>query len=122
MQNQEFTGYENPKAGALHPPQQPSRRTGDQASRDSGDVLALAATQVEFQWRRHTRFAPRPGYTARAAGSPAGHLAHRREFLERVGQADHDHSVVEQRVVEGGDGRFLATVLAGSTAKNAADF
>ena len=65
-------------------PQHPSRRTGDQASRDSGDMLALAATQVEFQWRRHTGFAPRPSYTARAVGSPAGHLAHRREFLERV--------------------------------------
>src|SRR5213082_1214336 len=98
-----------------------SRRTGDKASRDSSDVLALVATHLEFQCRRHTRFAPRPGYTARAVGSPAGHLAHRRELLERVGQADHDHSVVEQGAVEGGDGRLLAAVLAGSAAKNAAD-
>src|SRR5258708_17608889 len=29
-----------------------------------------------------SRLAPRPGYTARAVGCPAGHLAHRRERSE----------------------------------------
>src|SRR5215475_5867477 len=44
-------------------------------------------------------------------GRAAGNLAHRQEVLAAVGQADDDHALMQQRVVEGGDGRLLPAML-----------
>src|SRR5438874_629001 len=92
-----------------------------EAARDAGDVLALIPAHLELERRRHARLAPCAGHAARTVRGAAADLAHGREVLEGVRQADNDHAVVQKRVVERGEGGLLPAVLTRGAAEDAAD-
>src|SRR6184192_197830 len=92
-----------------------------EAARDAGDVLALIPAHLELKRRRHAQLAPCAGHAARPVGGAAGDLAHGRDVLEGVRQADNDHAVVQKRVVKGGEGGLLPAVLTRGAAEDAAD-
>jgi hypothetical protein len=81
----------------------------------------MIAAHFKFELRGHARFAAGSGNAARAVGSTARDLAHRREILKRVGQPHNNHAVMEQSAIKGGDRSLLAAVLTGGAAKNTAD-
>src|SRR5438876_7494232 len=82
-----------------------------EAARDAGDVLALIPAHLELERRRHAQLAPCAGHAARPVGGAAGDLAHGREVLEGVRQADKVHAVVQKRMEKGGVGGLLPAVL-----------
>src|SRR5579863_949574 len=88
------------------------RSIANQSRCDARDVLALKPAHFELERGRHAQLRARAGDATRAVGRATGYLPQRGEVFERVGQADDDHSVVQQRQMEGGRRRFLAPVLA----------
>src|SRR6187455_659346 len=78
-----------------------------QACSELRHVLALVPAQPELQRSRHARAVADAGNTACAVRSATGDLAHRGQLSVRIRQPDDDHSVMQQRQVEGGDRRLL---------------
>src|SRR5215471_19277683 len=81
--------------------------TLNQALSDLGHVMTLEAREIELLLRREPRDVWRRNGTC-AVRRAAFELADVGKVRRRVGQAHHDHPVMQQGPVEGGDGGLVA--------------